>query len=293
MKAHKDEQAWASRHNNGLHLGVRRRYASCLIIQFRKDTSLRDKTAAFAVFWLCDIPDNEQTTLTLPVWKGDLKRATTCKLDSYGNKVGELKVTLKFCRGLSRYHKKVAKHDKHLSDVFEVVETARFQMANSEQNDPGAVKNKRMSSAKLSDATGENKGSCPHAEGDSSNEESDDSSSSSGSSSSSSTSTESPNKLSRIKKKLSNTRHSGLSKLTTGTDDDKHERNTNGNRNVIDSYQEYREHSKQINRRHRGVMQFKSARTMWWMKHKAEHLQDRISGIFEHHERETGIESEA
>jgi hypothetical protein len=29
------------------------------------------------------------------------------------------------------------------------------------------------------------------------------------------------------------------------------------------------------------------------MKHKAEHLQDRISGIFEHHERETGIESEA
>jgi hypothetical protein len=32
---------------------------------------------------------------------------------------------------------------------------------------------------------------------------------------------------------------------------------------------------------------------MWWMKHKAEHLQDRISGIFEHHERQTGIESEA
>ncbi|KEQ75011.1 hypothetical protein M436DRAFT_42837 [Aureobasidium namibiae CBS 147.97] len=245
MKAHKDENAWASRHNNGVHLGVRRRYASCLIIQFRKDTALRDKTAAFAVLWLCDIPDNEQISLTLPVWKGDLKRATTCKLESYGDKVGELNLKLKFCRGLSRYHKKVAKHDKHLSDVFEVVETARFQMTNSEQNDPGAVKNKNIS-----------------------NDESDDSSSSSGSDSDSSTSTESPNKLSRIKKRL-------------------------GSRNVVDSYQEYREHSKQINRRHRGVMQFKSARTMWWMKHKAEHLQDRISGIFEHHERTTGIESEA
>jgi len=40
-------------------------------------------------------------------------------------------------------------------------------------------------------------------------------------------------------------------------------------------------------------MQFKSARTMWWMKHKAEHLQDKVQGIFEHHERATGIESEA
>jgi hypothetical protein len=276
--------------DNGVHLGVRRRYASCLIVQFRKDTSLRDKTAGFAVLWLCDIPDNEQVSLTLPVWKGDLKRATTCKLDSYGDKVGEINISLKFCRGLSRYHKKVAKHDKHLTDVFEVVETERFQKANSEQDDPGAVKNKNLSSTKLSDATGANKGSCPHAEGDSSNDSSSDSSSSS---SSSSTTTESPNKLSRLKQKLSHTRHSSLSKLTTGTDDDKTQRNTNGSRNVVDSYQEYREHSKQINRRHRGVMQFKSARTMWWMKHKAEHLQDRISGIFEHHERETGIESEA
>jgi hypothetical protein len=291
MKSHKDEHAWASRHSNGVHLGVRRRYASCLIIQFRKDASLRDKTAAFAVLWLCDIPDNESLSLSLAVWKGDLKRATTCKLPSYGEKVGEINLSLKFCRGLSRYHKKVAKHDKHLSDVFEVVETARFQMSKDEQDTPGAVKNKSPSSTtKLSDATGENKGSCPHAEGDSSNDSSSDSSSSS---SASSTTTESPSRTQRLKDKLTHTRHTSLSKLTTGTPDDKAARNTTGNRNVIDSYQEYREHSKQINRRHRGVMQFKSARTMWWMKHKAEHLQDRIAGVFEHHERTTGIESEA
>jgi hypothetical protein len=205
--------------------------------------------------------------------------------------VGEINLSLKFCRGLSRYHKKVAKHDKHLSDVFEVVETARFQMSKDEQDTPGAVRNKSPSSnTKLSDATGENKGSCPHAEGDSSNDSSSDSSSSS---SASSTTTESPSRTQRLKDKLTHTRHTSLSKLTTGTPDDKAARNTTGNRNVIDSYQEYREHSKQINRRHRGVMQFKSARTMWWMKHKAEHLQDRIAGVFEHHERTTGIESEA
>ncbi|KAI4723049.1 hypothetical protein E4T48_00610 [Aureobasidium sp. EXF-10727] len=290
MKAHKDEHAWASRHNNGIHLGVRRRYASCLVIQFRKDSSLRDKTAAFAVLWLCEIPDNEDVSLTLPVWKGDLKRATTCKLDSYGDRVGEINLKLKFCRGLSRYHKRLTKHDKHLSDVFEIVETARFQMANNEQDDPSAVKNKDISdNKKLSDATGANNGSRPHAEGDSSNEESADSSSDSDSSSD----TEGENMGSRIKRKLSQTRHRSISKLTTGTDDDKADRSSTGNRNVLDSYHEYREHSKQINRRHRGVMQFKSARTMWWMKHKAEHLQDRISGIFEHHERASGIESEA
>ncbi|KAI5275962.1 hypothetical protein E4T47_01191 [Aureobasidium subglaciale] len=289
MKAHKDEHAWVSRHNNGVHLGVRRRYASCLVIQFRKDAALRDKTAGFAVLWLCDIADNEDVSLTLPVWKGDLKRATTCKLESYGDKVGEINLKLKFCRGLSRYHKRLAKHDKHLSDVTEVVETARFQMTNNEQDDPDAVKNKNMSNNKVSDTTGANGGSCPHAEGDSSGESAD------SSSSDSDTETESGHlsHRDRIKRKLSHHRKHSISKLTTGTDQDKEERGHDGSRNVIDSYHEYRENSKQINRRHRGVMQFKSARTMWWMKHKAEHLQDRISGIFEHHERATGIESEA
>ncbi|THX44604.1 hypothetical protein D6D10_00232 [Aureobasidium pullulans] len=297
MKAHKDEHAWAGRHNNGIHLGVRRRYASCLIIQFRKDASLRDKTAAFAVLWLCEIPDNEDVSLSLPVWKGDLKRATTCKLDSYGDKMGEINIKLKFCRGLSRYHKRLAKHDKHLADVMEVVETARFQMTNSEADDPGAVKNKNAKNGDgkargLQDSTGANNGSCPHAEGDSSDHSSS-SDSSSSDSDSSSTTTESLSHRERIKRKLSHHRHSSISKLTTGTSEDKTQRGENGSRNVVDSYHEYREHSKQINRRHRGVMQFKSARTMWWMKHKAEHLQDKVQGIFEHHERATGIESEA
>lgn len=293
MRAHKDEHAWASRHNNGIHLGVRRRYSSVLVIQFRKEARFVDKTAAFAVLWLCDVSDNEEVALSLPVWKGDLKRATTCYLDSYGDKVGTINVKLKFCRGLSRYHKKLAKHDKHLSDVMEVVETARFQTSSNEQNDPGALKG---ASKKVTDTTGQCQGSSsPHAEGDSSTNESEDSSSSSSSSSSDTEAEDTPSRRKRLKQKLSHPHRShrgsnaSSSNFSTGTADEEKD----GKRNVWDSYQEYREHSKQINRRHRGVMQYKSARTMWWMKHKVEHLQDRISGVFEHHERGTGIESEA
>jgi hypothetical protein len=315
MKAHKSEGSWdSSRHTNGIHLGVRRRYSSVLVIQFRKDTSLRDKTAAFAVLWLSEMADNENTSLTIPVWKGDLKRATTCQLSSYGDKVGEINIKVKFCRGLSRYHNKLTKHDRHLSDVAEVVQTARFAMASDTNKAAPAEKctaaPKNTSDNKVENSTGVVHGdSSPHAEGDSSDAATTASASSDSSSSFSSSSdndaTASQHTLSRrdrIKQKLSSVRHhhhhqhrnsissthsSNTSNSTNGKESE------NGKRNVLDSYQEYREHGQQIHRRHRGVMQYKSARTLWWAKHRIEHLQDRISGVWEHHERVGGIETEA
>jgi hypothetical protein len=118
---------WQTKNNKPIRLPVRQRYAAPLIVEFRQDATLRDHTPAFGILWLKDIPDNEQQTLRLPVWKGDLKRAEDNVLPSYGDKVGEIEVTLTFWSGLSGYHEKFAKGDKHMGQVMEVLDVANDQ----------------------------------------------------------------------------------------------------------------------------------------------------------------------
>lgn len=117
---------WTGKHDRQVRLAVKKRYCSCLVIEFRKNSLGPDKTPAFAVLWLKDIPDEEQTTVNIPVWKGHdkLKRAETCCVDDLGEKLGSLDVPLKFRRGLSGYHKGLASNSPNLQDVFEVLATA-------------------------------------------------------------------------------------------------------------------------------------------------------------------------
>jgi len=62
--------------------------------------------------------------MTLPVWKGDLKRAeANCDLE-HGEKLGHIRVHLKFRPGIDDHHKKLASKDKNLEDVLEVLGVA-------------------------------------------------------------------------------------------------------------------------------------------------------------------------
>ena len=117
---------WKGKHDRPVRLAVRERYCSCLVLEFRKSSFGPDKTPAFTVLWLKDIPDEEEKTITLPVWQGHemLKRAEACCLEDLGNRVGTLQVPLKFYHGLSSYHKSLASNSPNLQDVFEVLETA-------------------------------------------------------------------------------------------------------------------------------------------------------------------------
>jgi hypothetical protein len=118
---------WQAKGSKPIRLPVRTRYAMPMIVEFRQDATLRDHTPAFAILWLKDIPDNESQTLRLPVWKGDLKRAQDNCLDSYGDQVGSIEITLTFWSGLSGYHEKFAKGDKHMGQVMEVLDVANDQ----------------------------------------------------------------------------------------------------------------------------------------------------------------------
>jgi hypothetical protein len=118
---------WQTKDNKPIRLPVRMRYAVPMVVEFRQDATLRDHTPAFAILWLKDVPDNEQQTVRLPVRKGDLKRAQDNCLPSYGDKVGEIEVTLTFWSGLSGYHEKFAKGDRHMGQVMEVLDVANDQ----------------------------------------------------------------------------------------------------------------------------------------------------------------------
>ena len=120
---HDGHTVWKTKRDHPIRLPVRKRYASPMVIEFRKDSALSDRTPAFAILWLKDIVDNEKQTVRLAVWKGDLDRAENNVLDSYGEKVGEIELSLTFWSGLSGYHQPLAKKDRHTGDVLQVLDT--------------------------------------------------------------------------------------------------------------------------------------------------------------------------
>ncbi len=130
---------WRTRGDKPLRLPVRVRYATPLVIEFRQDATLKDHTQAFCVFWLKDLPDNEEQTIKMSVWKGDLKRAENNVLESYGEKVGEIEVTLTLWSGVSGYHEKFAKKDKDLREVMEVLDACNDQDWSDWEDDSGKV----------------------------------------------------------------------------------------------------------------------------------------------------------
>lgn len=107
LYADKEGQGWKSRKGNrSLFLPYQKRYASCLGVRFKRNGLLKDKTAAFAVLWLKDIPDDEEQELTLSVWKGDYERATASCLDEPGEKIGDIKLKVTFWAGLGAAHRR-------------------------------------------------------------------------------------------------------------------------------------------------------------------------------------------
>lgn len=119
------DQEWKARKDRSLFLPVHRRYASNLAIRFKRHGMLKDKTAAFAIFWFKDIPDEEEREITLPVWKGDCERARANCLEECGEKVGSITVKLTFWSGLGNAHQRWASKDPDMANVMEVLDVAR------------------------------------------------------------------------------------------------------------------------------------------------------------------------
>ncbi|KAK4697975.1 hypothetical protein P7C71_g202, partial [Lecanoromycetidae sp. Uapishka_2] len=240
------EHCWVGKRGRPVRIAVKKRYSSCLVVEFRRNQLGFDKTSAFAVLWLKDIPDEEESHITLPVWRGDsekLKRAdSNCTSDDLGKQAGTIKIPLKFYRGLGAYHHKLASHSPTLQDVLEVLSTA-----NDNQEVRTAMAGDEDSSASDSDSS-DDEGSPKHA-------------------------------TNGILKKLKPSSHD--------TDKDCHPGS-----GQVDQIRDYKAGSEQLHRRHRGLMQWKVARTGKYFKTKIEHGRDHVMDSFRHHDRDPGIETE-
>lgn len=286
-------------------LALRKRYASSLIIEFRKSTIGPDSTPAFAVFWPSELVDEEEKTVTLKVWKGgkdNLERARTCcdynGIDENEQPVGEIEVTLKFWRGLSGYHKQYAEKARNndVRNVMEVLDTINDEKMAEDHEDDDDQSSDSDADTKDSEFSVESKGSdnpnsgsgtgpkSPSADAETKrklrvNTNQNDSDSDSGSESGLSAL---KNPIKTIKKKANG--------LADGHEDEDGE--DDGTRGLRGQVQDYKAHHKQLHRKHRGVMQWKSARSLDWLVGKAKRGKGRVEGIFEHGDKDQGVETE-
>ena len=245
-------------------LACTKRYATALVVEFRKSQIGTDSTAAFAVLWLRDIPDDEEKTFEISVWKGgkeNFKKATTCAgyegLD--GEKaLGEIEVTLKFWNGLSGYHKSHAQSDKNgdMRNVMEVLDTVNDEIQTSGDSGSGSDSDSDSSDDDTS------KHLKTHANQDSSGEDSDGGS----------------GVINKIKGRASD---------FFGENDSE-----DGKRGVRAQMNDYKAHHKHLHKKHRGVMQWKAARTADWALDKVRNGKSKVKGAFEHEEKGGGIETE-
>ncbi|KJZ77486.1 hypothetical protein HIM_03210 [Hirsutella minnesotensis 3608] len=60
----------------------------------------------------------------------------------------------------------------------------------------------------------------------------------------------------------------------------------------LDRLRDYKRRDKALHRQHRGIMQWKVPRTAQWMKHKMGRVSDGVTGLFDRHTKQIGIETE-
>jgi hypothetical protein len=232
MYPSKKHAGWSAPRHRSHWLAVEKRYSTCLSIRFRNKKVLGGNNAAFGVFWLKNTPDEEEREIEIPVWKGDFRRAIACSLDECGEKVGSIKLKVRFWSGLGEAHSKWASGNPDLRNVVEVLETARDNLDEEEAEvEAGVVSNEGDDKTYAHGASDVDDSSTDDDDNDDDDE--------------------------------SNRRRpvSGHAKENDGhnayNDDSNNNNNNKDSQGIVEHYRSRRRDQKVEHRRHRGVMQFK------------------------------------
>jgi hypothetical protein len=262
---------------NSIYLPFEKRYSSSLGLRWKKNAALgigSDRTHAFSILWLRHIPDDEDVTLTLPIWKGDYSRARANCFDhdevgdgEMGEKVGEVQVTLKFWPGLGRRHRKWAEKDEDLRNVVEVLECARDEEEERREGRKAGVEGDEDPAA-ISDG-GEDNSSSESSQSDDSSDDEDG------------------------KPPAVSSHDTNDKEPTTISKKDSDKDNKENHTDIIDTLKDYTKSHKTKHRTNRGVMQYKAPRTAKWMAGKVEDMGGKVKEkVFGRHTREPGVETE-
>lgn len=139
---------YKAKKDRSIRLAVQKRYSSNLVVEFRSHSTLRDHTPAYAVLWFKDIPDDEEVTIDLPVWRGGKKEFTRAQhncIENMGERAGTISLSLKLFPGLGDYHRKLK--NANVKAVMECLDTAA---ENEETRDAMSADNDGSDSASSS-----------------------------------------------------------------------------------------------------------------------------------------------
>ncbi|KZF24768.1 hypothetical protein L228DRAFT_267074 [Xylona heveae TC161] len=276
-----DDTTWNSTHSRRVYLAVRKRYSTCLLISFRRNALGPDKTPAFSILWLKDVPDDEPRTLDLPVYRSSEVRVSRARsnclsAEELPKPVGYITLSLIFYHGLSAHHISLARSDSSVGVVCEVLETAQQNY----DSRPGDGTSSDEDSNEASDNSESDSGDDDNEDGEKQHDIGD-----RGSTKLDDHKTDSP----------SFERPSGPS-MTSNTHRSKRSENlqASGKRGPIDTIRDYQVHRKQLHHSHRGAMQWRAPRTMAWALTKVKNTGTGVvGGIFKRHgDREPDIETE-
>ncbi|KAJ2999369.1 hypothetical protein NUW58_g5 [Xylaria curta] len=287
------------RQSEELFMAVRKRYSSAMVVKLRRPTVGPDKTSGLAVLWLHELRDEEDEVKCVKVWRGNKKcfrkAQTCCEFDGFGEEaelLGELEIPVRFWRGLSGYHKSFAAQSKNkdMRNVMECLDTITDEglgeddevssdensmSDESHDNDDDRIRRKKLRMHTNDDST-------PPG----SDEETDDDEFGSASSSNIS--------LSDFKKVKNIFRNpvDGITKAATTVLAPGHNDSEDGSRGMRGQMRDYKDHHKQLHRKHRGIMQWRAAREVNHIGGKLTRLKGSIGGVFHHDDKDAGIETE-
>ena len=225
----KGDGTWAEKRGREIRLGVERRFSSNMIVQLYTKGHLKNAMPAYGILWLKDIPDGEEFTADVTIFKGkksDYKRARVNCIDDGGEKVGTVSIPLKFFEGMGDYHRHLK--DDNIKNVMQCLDTA--------------ADNKDMRKAMAQTKVGDEQ--------------------------------------------------SGSDTDSSSDDDDSDSLENSPDRGPLRQIKDYKENRKALHRQHRGVMQWKVARTAQYVKDKVVDGVDGVTDQFKRHERQPDIETE-
>ncbi|KAK3695746.1 hypothetical protein B0T22DRAFT_509140 [Podospora appendiculata] len=275
-------------------MAVTRRYATPMVVEFRAHKGVGVSVVGVAVLWLASVPDEEERTVRLTVWriqeKKEVQRARNCAEfagEEEAERLGEVEVVVRFWRGLGGYHKRwVAKEGgegvKGVVEVLDVVgdekmaegdvggdgETSGEEDSSDEEEEGKKETPEEREKRRQLRKAGNRSGS--DSDGFDNGEES------------------RGGKLGRIPGKVKGK----MASLLDVGDGGKGEEDDDGERGPMDQVRDYKKHHRQLHRKHRGVMQWKAARTLDWMADKVREGKGKVGGVLEHGEKGQGVETE-
>lgn len=307
MYPRNDQKEWLLKgrdsKNQSAFLPVRKRYSSALILEFRESTLGPDKSPAFAVLWLRDLADEETETKVLRVWKGGKQQIARGESNSDYNgmdegeqPLGEVEMELKFWRGLSGYHKRFAASSKraNMKQVMECLDTITDESLAKDEDEAEEDDDQDSSSedSRSSEDKAAKKRLQVHTNDSSSEDSGSDSDGSDTKERQRSNSNFSISNLRKAPKKILRNPVEGVTSTAASVIAPGHNDPDDGSRGLRNQLRDYKDHHKQLHRKHRGIMQWRAAREVDHLGSKLSNLKGNVSGLFKHSEKGDGVETE-